>query len=705
MPIYKAETDGYIFDQYQQTGPDGIIWYVLDHNTYEVWWPQLPPGPDGFKGTNDDPVEYPSWLPGGPPPRIGNTNLPARRILQIPSFEYGKPVAIGSYNDPNVAAVITVATEKKAPGWLKDPRYPLITKGGAGKPTTQRPTSYGDATLAGFGSGKSPTVWIGAPFNPTALSAEQVLTFWIPIPLPNPFYFFGDQTSIEIQKQQIQFYLNGGVERALCYGYVFKDNKFLIFDSDAASNRMIANPAHVACYPEMLMHSDDMWLFGAESQESGPGHRERLCNQFIANAVHNGWTPHEMLQLFRAYAFTANRWERTDLRPAGARPGKTMPYGASKPPGWQGAWPGDWQGHLDKLQQQFPPMHPQVMEIPPACQTGPTPPAPQPPPQAIRYVCVNGGCVVSLTGTGYATQAECEQVCELPPTPPKWSCINGVCQSVAQGGQYATRKECQDAGCGQSPPIPPGPQPPIPPPTPQPPSIRYGCVNGSCQQVGLTGPYATLAECRQSGCEQPQSRWFCEGGQCIERQGTGLQGGYKTKAECVSNCAPVVRWECRDGQCISHINDGYQGGFKTRKECEDGCSQTPPPPPPPQPPNPPPPPQNAIRYGCINGQCGQTGLTGPYATLQECLAVGCGTTAILGWACTPSGNCEQVINGPYASRALCEAQCQKPQTCDPCKEITDIKRRLPPEHQPYTTSTTAICMLDRTGIVIKQDTQ
>lgn len=97
-------------------------------------------------------------------------------------------------------------------------------------------------------------------------------------------------TDIEIQKKQIQAYLTP-VFKMLNQGYGFPLNmdKAQRFSSDAVKTLLGKRPDLAALVPLMQDESDRIITGAFGYDKSGPGIRQRLVNQFLANASRNQW--------------------------------------------------------------------------------------------------------------------------------------------------------------------------------------------------------------------------------------------------------------------------------------------------------------------------------------------------------------------------------------------------------------------------------
>lgn len=130
------------------------------------------------------------------------------------------------------------------------------------------------------------------------------------IPVP-PYIIFGPnfgfwksvfgmgQTKIDRQKEEIQDfwtplfrYLNR------TYGVPIRDDHFLQFPSDGVKKQFKQHPEIAAMAPAMYAEADDIILGAFGYDSSGSGIRERMVNQFLANAAYNNWPVHATREIW-----------------------------------------------------------------------------------------------------------------------------------------------------------------------------------------------------------------------------------------------------------------------------------------------------------------------------------------------------------------------------------------------------------------------
>jgi hypothetical protein len=199
---------------------------------------------------------------------------------------------------------------------------------------------------------------------------------WILFPLPNPFFFFNQQSPIEIQKAAIAQFLTPVWDGLKAQGYPMTAGGFKNLSSDEVQSLLNNRPDMAVLATEMYDYVDRWWLQGVETSKYGPGAKERMINQFLANAVRNGWTPLHAIQAARAVDIAVNPYIQFDYRPVSEQPEPAAPLDSNPPPGWQGPWPGNFAQLYRQVKQQYP------VE----CGQGGPGPGPQPnPPKIISF--------------------------------------------------------------------------------------------------------------------------------------------------------------------------------------------------------------------------------------------------------------------------------------------------------------------------------
>ena len=129
-------------------------------------------------------------------------------------------------------------------------------------------------------------------------------------PVP-PFIFFGPnlrfwidlfglgETRIDREKQQIQdvmtgifYFLNSA------YGVPIRDGHALQFPSDGVRAQFSRRPDIEALVPHLLLSSEAMTRMVFASKDSSQGQRERVVNQYLANAAINDWPVSAAVQIW-----------------------------------------------------------------------------------------------------------------------------------------------------------------------------------------------------------------------------------------------------------------------------------------------------------------------------------------------------------------------------------------------------------------------
>ena len=167
------------------------------------------------------------------------------------------------------------------------------------------------------GGGFSVGVGVGASSaeNPTAALGVSVSHSDSPIavtiaPVP-PFIFFGPnfrfwsdlfglgETRIEREKETIQDVLTS-IFRYLknSYGVPIRDGHALQFPSDGVQAQFSRRPDIAALAPALMATSDIVTSLVFASKDTSQGQKERVVNQFLANAAINDWPVSSTLQIW-----------------------------------------------------------------------------------------------------------------------------------------------------------------------------------------------------------------------------------------------------------------------------------------------------------------------------------------------------------------------------------------------------------------------
>lgn len=336
-------------------GNDGTHWELYKFKGGDVWVPLLISGADGKFGTKDDPVWFPPGTPGLPAAWQGKPPQ-GTRILEIPVARAARPSAVYTPFAPGKMVFTQKMLERCPIGFPGKPWATLAVHPGKGKEPKEEGigSPFHDMLHPLNANHKWIWVWIGY--------GEYI---GIPIPIPNPFYAFTGPTHIELQKQQIDNFFSRAFTQCMKLGFPHdKGADFKELDSNYVKDLLQNRPQYARLLPAMSDDIGNIVHLGMDVKLHDEGFVERTINQYLANAARHKWSPEQTLQCWRACGYDVN-----PLRLVGLVPGLSpMPPqgpvpGTGKPPGWQGAWPGDWQGLKEQILQEIP-INPNCIEIP-----------------------------------------------------------------------------------------------------------------------------------------------------------------------------------------------------------------------------------------------------------------------------------------------------------------------------------------------------
>lgn len=163
-------------------------------------------------------------------------------------------------------------------------------------------TSVSFAYMPGEDGGGGVVILISPSNSPIDIAVSPFPPYIIPV--PDFTVIFNDLfglSHIQIQKEEIQKYLTQ-VFRYIhnVYGFPLRDDHALQFPSDGVKKWLGRRPDLAAQAPLMQDQADQIVTGAFGYQKSGPGIRQRMVNQFLANAAINEWPLDATIQLWDA---------------------------------------------------------------------------------------------------------------------------------------------------------------------------------------------------------------------------------------------------------------------------------------------------------------------------------------------------------------------------------------------------------------------
>lgn len=226
----------------------------------------------------------------------------------------------------------------------------------------------------GFGSGD----WGTATGTAAAVADVALLVFAPELFVFYPFFSIGWEwafdvlgfgvSKIQLQKAQIQAYLTPMFKIANgLYGFPLADDHALQFKSSGVRREFNRRPDLADMATAMWTDADSIVTGAFGYDRSGPGIRQRLVNQYLANASYNGWPLAAAMDLWHAIvaASTCINNQPTVPPPVLGPPPPPPPSRAGEPcpPGWTQDQCDAACGQIRQLTAGQQPLPPELLDV------------------------------------------------------------------------------------------------------------------------------------------------------------------------------------------------------------------------------------------------------------------------------------------------------------------------------------------------------